>query len=536
MNKKIIFLLLLFSFFSIFLNLYKKNAVPPCFNADEAAFGYNAYSILKTGKDEYGTSLLLRLKSFGDYKMPLYSYLSIPFIGAFGLDEQNTRLLNTVLSFFFPILIFLLSKELFKKNNIALFSAFLTSFSPALHIISRQAHEAYLAMFLIIGATLFFIKSLKQNTLLNFFSFSVLLFLSLFTYQSSRVFAIFFFILLVLYKLFRNKIKTSFFVFLILVLFLSSIADIIYKPNRVKNLLFFNNLGFSLKINELRSEGGSRLFYNKAFIGLRDLTFEYLKYFSPQFLVEEGDQNPRFGFSGLSLLTPIEYLFVFIGLFFIFVRKEKWRYFFISLVLIAPVSSFLSWAGLSITRSLFLFIPLIIASAYGIVSSYYSTSNKIYKQAISILLFGFFIFFLFYSWDFYLNHYSKRALIVRSWQCGYKELVNYISKNYKKYDKFYITKRNGQPYIFLLFYLKYPPQKYQKQASLSNPDEYGFGQVQAFDKFTFDFTAQPKEKKYAIIGYPDDFLNVPKDQINLSKVKKKIKFGTEEVFWIYENP
>jgi len=30
------------------------NLVPPCLNADEASFSYNAYSILKTGRDEYG--------------------------------------------------------------------------------------------------------------------------------------------------------------------------------------------------------------------------------------------------------------------------------------------------------------------------------------------------------------------------------------------------------------------------------------------------------------------------------------------------
>ena len=41
--------------------------------------------------------------------------------------------------------------------------------------------------------------------------------------------------------------------------------------------------------------------------------------------------------------------------------------------------------------------------------------------------------------------------------------------------------------IFLLFYLKYDPEMYQKQAMLTAPDEYGFGQVEKFDKFIFEF-------------------------------------------------
>ena len=77
------------------------------------------------------------------------------------------------------------------------------------------------------------------------------------------------------------------------------ITDILYKPTRIQNLLFFNNLGFSLKINELRGEGGSQLFYNKLTVGTKDFSTNYFKYFSPQFLVINGDENHRFGYPGI---------------------------------------------------------------------------------------------------------------------------------------------------------------------------------------------------------------------------------------------
>ena len=38
---------------AFFLRFYRLNSYP-AFNADEAAIGYNAYSLIKTGMDEHG--------------------------------------------------------------------------------------------------------------------------------------------------------------------------------------------------------------------------------------------------------------------------------------------------------------------------------------------------------------------------------------------------------------------------------------------------------------------------------------------------
>src|SRR3989344_3903352 len=149
MKNKFILFLCLIAFLSFFLNTFKKNLTPPCFTADEAAFAYNSYSILNTGRDEYGNFMPLRLKSFNDNKLPLYSYLSMPFIKFMGLSETSARGLNDLVSIFIPIAVFFLVKEIFNKNSIALTSAFLTATSLGLHLIGRQTHEAYLAVLFI---------------------------------------------------------------------------------------------------------------------------------------------------------------------------------------------------------------------------------------------------------------------------------------------------------------------------------------------------------------------------------------------------
>ena len=84
--KKIHHLFLLILVIASILRLYQLGHVPVSLDWDEVSLGYNAYSILKTGKDEFGQQLPLILRSFDDYKPALYAYLLIPFIFIFGLS------------------------------------------------------------------------------------------------------------------------------------------------------------------------------------------------------------------------------------------------------------------------------------------------------------------------------------------------------------------------------------------------------------------------------------------------------------------
>src|SRR3990167_6642454 len=135
------------------------DVVPPGFNADEAALGYNAYSLIKTGKDEWGASFPLVFKSFSDYKPGLYVYLAIPFVALFGLNELSVRLPSILLGSFSIILIYFLAKELFKKETAAQASAFLLSISPWHLHFSRGAWEANVATFFILLGVYAFVKS-----------------------------------------------------------------------------------------------------------------------------------------------------------------------------------------------------------------------------------------------------------------------------------------------------------------------------------------------------------------------------------------
>ena len=89
------------------LRFYKLEQIPPSLSWDEAAVGYNAYSIANWGKDEWGNSFPLVFKSFEDDKHPVHIYITAFWVKLLGSSDFVTRfpaalfgLLNVLMVFF----------------------------------------------------------------------------------------------------------------------------------------------------------------------------------------------------------------------------------------------------------------------------------------------------------------------------------------------------------------------------------------------------------------------------------------------------
>src|SRR5258708_14650395 len=113
------------------LRFYHLNSYP-AFNADEASIGYDAYSLLQTGKDQHGNSWPIDFQSFNDYKPGLYVYIVLPFVKLLGLNEWAVRIPNAFIGVASVYVIYLLVKELFGKEreSLALVSALFLAISP----------------------------------------------------------------------------------------------------------------------------------------------------------------------------------------------------------------------------------------------------------------------------------------------------------------------------------------------------------------------------------------------------------------------
>src|SRR3990167_10842981 len=89
MNNRLIFLLIFI--LAAVLRFYRLGEIPPALDWDEVSLGYNAWVLGESGRDEFGNSFPLSIRSFGDYKPPIYTYLLIPSLKIFGRSEFAVR-------------------------------------------------------------------------------------------------------------------------------------------------------------------------------------------------------------------------------------------------------------------------------------------------------------------------------------------------------------------------------------------------------------------------------------------------------------
>ena len=128
-----------------FLRMWKLGATPSGFYVDEAAIGYNAFSLLKTGRDEFGMLLPSLLRSFTVFGAPVYSYLLVPIYAVMGMSVFSTRLLTVFSGVLGVFWIYLLVKRI-ENKTMALLMAALLSVSAWHLTYSRTVYEVNLGL------------------------------------------------------------------------------------------------------------------------------------------------------------------------------------------------------------------------------------------------------------------------------------------------------------------------------------------------------------------------------------------------------
>src|SRR3972149_6859742 len=170
-------ILILIVLLAFVLRFYRLDSYP-ALNADEAAIGYNAYSLVRTGLDEHGNPWPIHFQSFNDYKPGLYFYIVLPFVKFFGLNELSVRAPAAFLGVLTVLVIYLLVKELFKNKKLALISSLFLAISPWHIHFSRGGWEVSVATFFITLGLYFFVKAIRKSNLLLFALCSLLFALS----------------------------------------------------------------------------------------------------------------------------------------------------------------------------------------------------------------------------------------------------------------------------------------------------------------------------------------------------------------------
>jgi len=528
-------LLTLIVLLAFILRFYKLREIPPSLNWDEVSIGYNAYSILKTGRDEWGVFLPVHFKAFGEYKLPAQIYASIPAISIFGLNELGVRITPVIYGTLTVLLMFFLGRALFQNNIIGLLSAFLLAVSPWHIQLTRASFESSFAAFWIVLGVWFIVKGFTNH---KWFILSMIPFaISVYTYNSARPFVpIFLVAILLIYRKTLFKLRKTLILsgIIFAALMLPLLPSLVSSEStaRYRLVSITDDPGLIPRINENR--GNSilpqplpRLVHNKVTYVSFYVSQNYLAHFSPQFLFISGAPHKQHHVQWVGELYLFQAPFLLLGACLLFKKKQQFSWLLFSWL-------FLGYIPVSITndsipnalRTLIVSPFYQILTAFGIYETYiYLKDKKFIWQSgvLTVVTFLFIVNFTIYL-NNYFNFYAK--IYSRDWQYGYKEVVDYIKQHQNEYDEIVFTRAYGEPHIFTLFFLNYDPEKYQNDPDLVRFETNNWVWVTHFNKFYFpdlgdkgttfkDIIAQNPYKKMLFIGKPEDF---PKEWLKIKEI------------------
>lgn len=543
MKKIIIITLLIIAILmAILTRFYKLGDAPKGLYLDEAGQGYSAYSLLKTGKDEFGKSFPIIFRSFTDFKTPVYVYLIVPLIQVFGLTTFTVRFP----SFFFSILtipiLFFLIRELIPKKTLPSYwllpsiSCLLLAISPWHILFGRTNFECNVALFFFLAGCLMFYKALKKPWLLII---SALLFaIAIPSYHAQRVVTP----LMVAFLFLRHRktlLGKTHFKYLII----SAVLGLLIS---IPTLSVAATPGFlaraGLNIFSYQTPAGfienyhgifSWLVNSHIFLSIQEFASLYVSYFSPRNMFVLGDSGPRSSFPELGTFFVWQFPFFIYGLYKLIKNKElgELKLFTLAFLLIAPIPAALTRDPYSTIRSIQMVIPLTLIASLGIIEIF----NKLKKKKGGLVFTGIFTLLIIYS---IAKLYSSVIILNenfrgRDWNYGWEEAATLI-KTFDQKLPVIVDNSRDEPYIQLAFFLKADPTTYQKENLEVSINEYYTNMTRVKEKKIGNIITRPInwEKDLLIHQYLiGDELAISLQQIqehNLTLIKE-IKYPNGEV-------
>lgn len=480
MSKKILlgFIILL----ALFLRLYKLEQYPVSLSWDEAAIGYNAYSILTTGADEYGIKYPALFRSFSDYKLPGYIYLTALSERFFWVNEFAVRLPSVILGTLTVLMIYFLVREIFENSpsslepqalssNLPLIAASLLTISSWHLQFSRAGFEANGQLFFLVTGFYFLFRGLRR--VWSFVLAAIFLGLSFYFYYTTRILTpLLVLVFLVLYRKklvnFKKQIIVSIVIF-ILIIFPLAPHFLGKSSERISQVSIFNekatNIPYSQAMARHPDSLVARIIYNRRLAFANSFLENYFRNNSLEFLFISGDLYPRHDILGMGLLYLWELPFFFLGIYSLAKWKDKKKWFIFSWWLVGGIPASLTTGAPHALRTLSTLPVFIIFTSLGLfhfINFLLQKSKKVFIPVICSLLFVISYFFISYLYFYYDFTAVKHAI---EWGDGHKQLVKYIKEVEENYDEIYITGRYFKPYIYFLFYSQYDPQRYQEEGS-----------------------------------------------------------------------
>jgi 4-amino-4-deoxy-L-arabinose transferase-like glycosyltransferase len=171
------------------LRLAALDSAPPGLHKDEAAFGYNAWTIAHFGVDQDGRPWPLFFTSFGDYKSPVYVYLLAPLTWVLPLTSAVERLPAAVAGIALCVLVAFLAFSITRSLVVALLSTLTAAIQPWIVIESRSGWAPILEILGLTAVCLCLSRAKGARKVWWFVGAGIAIAFSLYAYDTGRLFA-----------------------------------------------------------------------------------------------------------------------------------------------------------------------------------------------------------------------------------------------------------------------------------------------------------------------------------------------------------
>lgn len=447
-------LVLLVIIFSFAIRIWQLDTNPAGFFVDEAVGGYEAWHIINFGNDSHGENPLFFKGLNNDSLSPFNTYLPLPFVAVFGLNEFAIRLTAVTFSVIGLFVFYLTLKQLI-STKLALLGMIMLSISPWHFHLSRIHINDYYAWILLVNlALLFLLKAIKSDKKIYYILSGLSLSLASYSYYPSRLISPLLFFVLLHIVLLRKKYKSA--------VLTSSVFALILMP------FIWIHLTSSNSFQRLREtapvDAGSSTLLNRSSAFLS----KYFLHFSDEFLFQNGDADfpgqfiRRHSIPGLGLLYPYQKFLLLAGAIWLIlkiIRDKKYELLFIIyLLLLFPIPDSLTDGKTPFaTRSYLGVLPLHLLIAFGIHGIYQILSKtQIAKiHFVKILITIFLLNLVVFPALTLFKHFNEAPKITSDfwgWQYGPKEIMKYFLAVKDRYDELYMSGEFNAGHIFLSFY------------------------------------------------------------------------------------
>lgn len=530
-NKIYIGLVIFVIIIGLFLRTVGLDKSPPSLGFDEAALGYNAYSILKTGRDEYGSWLPLSLRSFNDFKPALYAYLTVPFVYFLGLNATAVRMVSALAGTGSLVFLYLLLNKFIRNKWLLLLVFTILSVEPYRLHFSRSAFETNLsAMFF--GGGAYFLLTTKGK--IKTFLTAVFLGLAAYSYHSARLSAPLLILLWAIDPIKRLQKNIKFDWKKLLPLFgLILICIPIFVMNNS-----------SLLLTRFRQENVFNRFYPYApkeilnpisfvyyFLGIiSGHVFSYISPINLNFRIYDWvKMSPQF-IPGMGMLGWLEGILFLIGFIFILgniFKSFRYRYLVYWMIAgIAPAAATWTWYHPLRSLNIFLAIEIIVALGFWRIWLLIRKGGHI-GPPIQFLVGGLVCIVMLVTMVFTINNELKYSAFENNGEYqpgGYKEGMPYFSSISDKYSRVIIDTPHAQGFIFFLFYTQFDPATLHKHADI-RPSPGVEGNLNFnFDKYVFRKVNWPDDYKLenTLFWTRTDITDAEVNRVPGARVQKRV--------------